>query len=805
MKCKLTFEINGEEISLDFESSPDSPLINQDIIEILKQNEDQRKAICDLIHDRLYKYSKQSNITLKDITSKEGLMGNCSIEFLQEEFPKITFPEGVDANILLIEDLKIGNKSIYGRIINSQGKELFIVKGSKNDNEDIKKLADFLNVREAIKEQKFYFDESSPYYIQLNNILKVVPKITSIQELLLDFMYNKDSYRKLYYSDNGKQVSVFNQLSKIVNIINAYTDRRSYEDEFVNTINIHRGFLRDNKSFLNIDSLYNAVIQYHPDILKTLDINSKTEFHSFFSKPSKETAESLSKVFNSVLEGEGYNTLITSLLAVEPECTLAFVSSTSKGIYLTQEYRDIETKYGITYDTISTFDIINDDYKGYKIYAVNKNGQTKYMPSRGFLVESDNVPQYNSEQEVKDYIDSTIQKQAIRKHSLIEFKYRDSAQLNGETIYDDELSSLVVYSHTSIPEGKIIESINIPINKNTRIFNGEDILFTENSTYSDFKNIISTWNISDDVKNHILDQINTPEKISIFIYKVNEILEENRDNSKKIDDIVNEIENAGKQYYYIESKTWESRRNIHRYKVIPTNPIIIENYKKSKRIPAITLMSAIAQTLQDKFNVKVNLNTSEQLKELFPDIDCNTDKAFIRKGEIYINTTIARSTDLMHEYIHLILGVLKTNPELRSNYEQLMYQVSDTKEGREIMLKLRDTYDTLSEMDLMEETFAKLFSGYIMNNYNPNVGIFFQEQDQFFKQATKILFNTKVDNIKSFYGKSIETIFRRFSSDIAWLLQQKGLDFSSTITGRKYSNWISKQINDGKIIERCNG
>ena len=134
-----------------------------------------------------------------------------------------------------------------------------------------------------------------------------------------------------------------------------------------------------------------------------------------------------------------------------------------------------------------------------------------------------------------------------------------------------------------------------------------------------------------------------------------------------------------------------------------------------------------------------------------------------------------------------------------------MYQVSDTKEGREVMLKLRDTYDTLSEMDLMEETFAKLFSGYIMNNYNPNVGHFFQEQDQFFKQATKILFNTKVDNIKSFYGKSIETIFRRFSSDVAWLLQQKGLDFSSTITGRKYSNWISKQINDGKIIKRCNG
>ena len=84
MKCKLTFEINGEEISLDFESSPDSPLINQDIIEVLKQNEDQRKAICDLIHDRLYKYSKQSNITLKDIPSIKCTITNLLRSILTE-------------------------------------------------------------------------------------------------------------------------------------------------------------------------------------------------------------------------------------------------------------------------------------------------------------------------------------------------------------------------------------------------------------------------------------------------------------------------------------------------------------------------------------------------------------------------------------------------------------------------------------------------------------------------------------------------------------------------------------------------
>lgn len=803
MKCKLTFEVNGEEISLDIDSSPDSPLVDQGTIDILNQNEDQKKALCELIHNKLYKSGTIAPITVKEVTSKKGLMGNCSLDFLRSEFPEISFPDGVDANILLINNLRVGNDTIYGRIINSQGKELFIVRGSREDDGDIKKLANFLKTREAIEEQVFNFDQSSPYYTQLQEILKLTPNVHTIQELLLDFMYKADSYRKLYYTDNGKQISVYNKLQEITNIINNYTNRVQYEDEFVNTINTHRGYFKDKKSFLSIDSLYNAVKQYHPKILEDLKITSKTAFHKYFSTPSSEISEQLSKVFGQVLEGEGYNTLISSLLQTEPDCTLVFNSSTSKGIYLKQEYHNIETKYNISYNTIQSFDIINEDYKGYKIYAFNEDGQTKYIPSKGFLTEKDNVKKFNSEQEVKDYINSTIQNQSIRKYSLIEFKYRGKAKIEGKTIYDTEIDSLIVYSKAGIPEGKIIESIDIPVDKNTRIFNGEDILFKNNSKYSSFKEIISKWSISDSTKNNIFNKINTPEKIALFIYKVNERLENNRDNDEEINNIVNEIDTADKRYYYIESKDWIEEKSIFKYKVIPTNPILIDNYKKSKRTPVVTLMSAIATTLKDKFNVEVNLNTSEQLKELFPDIDANTDKAFIRDGKIYVNTTIARSTDLLHEYTHLVLGVLKVNPDLRSNYEQLMYQVSQTSEGKEVIENISETYKNLSKMDIMEEAFAKLFSGYIMRTYNPNVNKIFEGQDSFFKQTTRILFNTKVNDIKSFYGKSIDTIFKRFNSDVAWLLEQKGLDFTSTGTGRRYSNWISEQIEQGNIIENC--
>ena len=64
--------------------------------------------------------------------------------------------------------------------------------------------------------------------------------------------------------------------------------------------------------------------------------------------------------------------------------------------------------------------------------------------------------------------------------------------------------------------------------------------------------------------------------------------------------------------------------------------------------------------------------TSSELLEKFPDIDANSTKAFVRDGQIFINTTTAEVSDPLHEFTHLILGILKANKDLRRNYEQLM-------------------------------------------------------------------------------------------------------------------------------------
>lgn len=106
--------------------------------------------------------------------------------------------------------------------------------------------------------------------------------------------------------------------------------------------------------------------------------------------------------------------------------------------------------------------------------------------------------------------------------------------------------------------------------------------------------------------------------------------------------------------------------------------------------------------------------------------------------------------------------------------------------------RLRSRYDTASEIDIMEEAFAKLFSNHIMGKINPQLDVIFQGQERFLRDATKIVFNNEIADLKSFYGKTLETVFTRFSSDVSALLSQQGLDFGSTKTSRLYSNWVSK-------------
>lgn len=802
MSCIVTFKIGDQVISLDLKSGPDTSLTDQEILQALQDNPDKRLELSNAIQNYLYKQGQLRTVRLSDLMKMEGLKGNTDVQFLQGEFPSIQFPQGVNANVLFVNNLEIGGQSIYGRVINSNGDELFIIKDSKGD---IEKLANFLTIRKKIEDQSFVFDEGSNYYKNLQQCLKVrnskKPTVDNVFQMLLDFIYNRKKYDSLYFvDDQRKQQSVYAYLQKINNTILQYSERVIFSDPFVNTINQLRRHLDNNDGFISFDALYNAAQQYHKDILESLNIKTLKEFKDFFN--SSEQDGTLSTMFQQQDGEKRYATLLRGLFSTEPEFTWNFVRTTNKGIILRSSPKTIQAKYGIEYDTIHTFDIIDNDFFGYKLYRfTDENGNQKFISSRGFLTEQNQTKIYDSLEELQKYIQTSVSKQDIKKNSLIEFKYREKL----DDVWATELDSFNIVSAQSLVPGSVIESIDVPVNENQEFYNSDEanLFKLDRQNYDSFSRIVRKWNISDEIKNNILNDINTPEKIALFLYKVNELLKADRSNEQVISTILEQIQTQQRKYYYIDSK--QSYRGKYKYRVIPTNPNQIENYKKDKQVPVTELISAIGQVLNSQFGVSINMLTSSEVKEMFPDIDANTAKAFIRNGQIYINTTIAEVTDPLHEFTHLILGVLKSDPQLIRNYEQLMYIVSNTDEGRRKIQKLREIYDSISEVDLMEEAFVDLFSSHILGQLNPNFERIFTSVDTYMQDATKIIFNNPIQDLNTFYGQSLQTVFRRFNSDVASLLEQKDIDFVGTQQSRKLSNWISKQINEGEIKEECYG
>lgn len=813
-KCIITVKVNGEELKLNLNDSSPSVLIDESFIQALKEDPEALNKIVEGIRAQSIN-SGLRNIKLKDLQQK-GIQANCSLQYLREspEFSDIQFPEG-NANVLLVNKLSIGGKPIYGRTIDSNGEEVFIVKGTK---EDVQKLANFLKIRNTIRDYGLNISEESPYYQELNEILQEGkqknPDISSIEDMLVDYVSNKKTYSGIFLK-NGK--SAIQVAESFLRNLRNYDIPNDFEDPFVTDLNFRKFYKGDGEIFISNQDLYKMLKQYHKPLLESLGISSQKAFNELGSKKVDEVVTFILDYISSqegnvedakqILDGtkNGYDAVLRVVLSSEPDFTYQYDYSSKKGITLKQQFTPISEKYGVAYDTIQN--MATEPYRGYTIYAETlPNKKKRYYLSRGTMVEQSLSNSYTSKKAAQAAVDKALAKQHLRKNSLIEFKFRDhSVNEDGSSNWDNSLPSEFVRSSTNFLPGQIIESLNIPVDKNTNIRGDEQSLLGRNAyTLQSFNKLIQSWNIDDNSKAQIVSEMNTPEKAVTYIYKINELLGmEDRTNAKELVNIADNIAGSDSNYYYIEDRK-SLGSNGWEYKVIPTDKDQMQEYKKNQTAPITMWMSAISTALQSQFGVPINLVTSEEVsKELKGIADPNIDKAFIYNGEVYVNTSIASTNDLLHEHVHLVLGMLKSNSELRGNYERLLNLVLSTDEGRFTLNKLKDRYSGLSQMDLAEEVFAKLFSNYVRRHTLLQTDQVFSASEDQLKKLTKSVFNTNISDIKEFYGKSVTSIFGKFNKEVAQMLQSPDIDFGSTKNSRKISAWISKQVTDGNIIEKC--
>lgn len=813
-KCIITVKVNGEELKLNLNDSSPSVLIDESFIQALREDPEALNKIVEGIRAQSINSGLRS-IKLKDL-QQEGIQANCTLQYLREspEFGEIQFPDG-NANILLVNKLSIGGKPIYGRTINSNGEEVFIVKGTK---EDVQKLSNFLKIRNTIRDYGLNISEESPYYQELNEILQESKQknqeIGSLEDMLVDYVSNKKAYSGIFLKSGKSAIQVAESFLR--NLRN-YDIPNDYEDPFVTDLNFRKFYKGDGEIFISNQDLYKMLKQYHKPLLDSIGVSTQKAFNEFGSRKADEVINSILDYVNSqegnvddvkqLLDGakNSYDALLRLVLSSEPDFTYQYAYSSKKGITLKQQFTPISEKYGIAYDTIQNMS--TETYRGYTIYAeVLPNKKKRYYLSRGTLVEQSLSNSYTSKKAAQAAVDKALSRQHLRKNSLIEFKFRDhSTNEDGSSNWDNSLPSEFVRSSTNFLPGQIVESINVPVDRNTNIRGDEQFLLGKNAyTLQSFNKLVQSWNIDETSKDRIISEMNTPEKAVTYIYKINELLGmEDRTNAQELVNIANDIAESDSNYYYIEDRK-SLGSNGWEYKVIPTDKDQIEEYKKKQNAPITTWMSAISTALQNQFGVPINLVTSEEVSEELKGIaDPNIDKAFIYNGEVYVNTSIASTNDLLHEHVHLVLGMLKSNPELRGNYERLLNLVLSTDEGRFTMNKLRDRYSELSQMDLAEEVFAKLFSNYVRRHTSLQTDQVFSASEEQLKKLTKSVFNTNIVDVKEFYGKSITSIFGKFNKEVAQMLQSPDIDFGSTKNSRKISAWISKQVADGNIIEKC--
>ena len=824
MICDLIFKLEeGKESTLTIETESPTYPTSDEILNALKNplNAKERDDLFQYIEDN-YDIRSTKSLDLDQIlTNPEGLVGNTTVSELASKNPDVKFPEGVNAQVLAVKSLISGGRTISGRCITSNGEELFII----NNSDDIIKLAKFLTTRKVLQENPNLYDENSDNYADLE-ILRTKYNKASIAELILDFIEYKDSLRKspdqkqkisfrqeYFINSKGEVDFAYNFLDKISRQVEKYEQVVQYSNPFVNAISkLHRLRKENAKDkeptlkAISYEELYYAVKAFYPDLLKTLEATTPKKFaekmrsYDFDGKElgytDQEIVENKPLVF----------TFLNKLIKDEPRYQYEIHSTTTDEVRLKWKWNTLESQFGIGYETIKTFDIVNKDYKGYKIYAFNYNGKKIFTYSRNYLTEDTTVYEtFDTKKAAEEYISKKVLSEKLKTNSFVRFKYReviDGVQDPSKYIYQIDNSSQVFLV------GSIVESLDIPIDPRTQIIANEKYLLdSADSTLQDFYNIVDTWEIDDSVKNYIKSKIDNAEKAVAYIYRINQALKMNRSNDAVLHDIADYIAKAPKIAYYIHS------RNEKQYNLIPTKPNDIKKWKEDKQYPVVQLLQAIQTVLQGKFGVPINLLTASQIAEKFPatgkvHIDPNIAKAFIYDGEIYVNTTIASGDDLLHEYTHIILGVLKSNPQSRVHYESMINNVwnESTQKERDQVLKDYSTDDDPNfQMDIREELFARKFSEYLLRKRTDDLKNIFQAQEVYMQEGIKTIFDLMGDEpLAKTYTRSINNVFRRFSSDVALLLKQgNGLDLEEIKNTRKKTAYITKQIKEGKITEIC--
>lgn len=781
MACNINLLIKGEKDPISILEGVESSTSFNTILETISTWT--YKEI-EILRDKL-KLVQGSVDYSETIGNGRWLIGTTSFSELRTLFPEeLKDLEDNNYNITLLDNRIYAGKKLKGRV-NIDGKILYIF----TNKEDVKQFAKTEKLRKYIQQ----YSEEFP--TNLKNIANIYNK--SVKDLLLDFIYNKNSYHK----DIKQGLIVYDELQ---NFCKQLLNESIYIDESETQFAKYLRILNSSKSIFGKLDLYKAFKEFFVDfnISEEEFMNfTESEMNNLFQKYLSEdlimsqyeviqvskTKPTKYELSQNEIE-ELYNKIKKDDISLKDAIKLKYdffpktIQINNKTVelliqkdkfYYEQKVLDNDSKIALKnnnksiqeifgYSTIKHFlpvqhEKITDkgEYKGYYIYKVNE----KYIITNSAL-HLDSYPYKicNSIEEAINTIDKYNPKIEFALKKVLKNDFLRQVKLPFNTVLGQTISSINYKIPTTM----------LPADK-YKLLKGtvKDVL--------DFYNISELKNLS-------------AEQLGIFIY------EESLTN-KSPEEIINKIKSLPVSYYLVD-KVKDNQvvylTEISESEIFNEGTKLFGTEKKFKDNINLKqlqdLKSHFSNTIFKNTPIDIEIYSSNQIKELKTDqgkqliTDPSKVRAFVHNNIIYINQDLASAEDLVHEALHIMFGVLKVKGIYESVISKLYnegsydYSIFNSKE-----------YKNLAYVDKVEEAIVSYIASsiYGSHSFSSNFG-----------NITKTM--------QEWFNKVVDKRTYKKLNDLAFTTTLQNIETESTlIKNRTLTNLIELGIENKKIIENC--
>lgn len=706
MSCTITLNIGSNKITLDGieEDSIQSFYDYSNLIQEINKQGKTEEFINAIRAQGINNTSIYVNKDMEGLTdSKQFFLPNMTYREFRNKFP--TAPELENINVLYVDEIKTNGTDtplVYSTK-DVQGNDLYIVQrgGEKQFINYLNKLktiqdsdipSNFINfIQELEQSDEAWLRKFSPYSFTKSSSKKARGEyegsIKTAREVLAKYLQNPESFYEYLLSGknaNFKQnVERIRKIKEALNSLNDYDPPREYGTPFANALMMHTSYKKFN------EITYRAITLQQ---LKTLTKQASPElYEKYFSKDNPDPSAVQIKI-NSVLRQLFWNTDGQENLSTKGIQIEAIYNG---NIYFNIQPSTFETKYGYTIASKEAYPHQEQEYKGYNIYSAVINGTTKFMVARGVFTDQNVGKTYDSLQQARDFIDKSFKEDILKKGLLLDLYMPNEHGIQ---------FSLSTYNSTILP-GQVIRAINVQIN--SKVFTKE----IQNYNAEQGLKFIQKHNDTVDTT-----QLDSLEKILLTAAKVQEGIDKGVQ-----EDLTEFVDNLNNYNYYYVNNVDQSQGLQY---TIQLQQIPNVRSATSSPIGWVSMpqrLTYFANKIESRFGIPTQILNKQAISENYGEQFADK-KAFISNNEIVINLELATKQDVAHEYMHVFMGIVKSQPDLQEDYFALLQElVENTEQGQQQLQQYQNVseYSDMARIDLYEEVAANIMGEYL-SDLNPN-------------------------------------------------------------------------------------